>query len=151
MNGKTGSCCGTVRAAGHDDPVPTQRLGIVGQKIAPSSLGILFGKPLDELKCPLLHAIGLGNINGRAEVLAGGRFESNFSQILVVIWRRLARQLAKPAIGIMHLDSVQAIASDALKECRVIPHKPNDEPALWGDPRVYGSPFQITWPSVFGK
>src|SRR5688572_4008291 len=106
MNGKASRGRRSVRAAGYDDAVPEKPLAIVSEKILPPPWRIFLREPANEVQSPLLHAVGLRDIHGVAEVFSGGGFEANISQVLVVIGRGLPGELAEPAVGVMDLDGM---------------------------------------------
>lgn len=116
--------------AGHDDAVPTEGLAVVSEKIIPAGGGIFLGEQFHELEGSLLHAVGLRNAYGGTVICASCGFETNFAEILVVTGVAFAGELAEPAVGVMDLNGVEAVAVHTLEERRVIAHEPNDELAL---------------------
>jgi hypothetical protein len=122
MDGKPRRGGRAVRAARHDHAVPPQDLAVVGEECLPAPRRILMASHFTKTSAPLLHPVGLGYAHGVAEILAGGGFEADFAEVLVVPSRSLPRQLAEPAVGVMHLDRVQPVARHAFKELPVVPH-----------------------------
>jgi hypothetical protein len=63
------------------------------------------------------------------------RLEPNVAEHVTRI-ANLWFQTPKPAIGIAHLDPVQAVAGDAVKEPFAVIHQPDHEPPLRGHARI---------------
>ena len=125
--GHSGGGGGTVGDAAEDDLVPNQVAAAGGDELLPVALRVLTVEPLHELQRAAHDAIGFGNADRLAEVLAGGGFEADFRQEEIVLRRRAAVELAEPAVGVVDLDGVVAVAGDAFEESRVVAHQPDHQ------------------------
>src|SRR5690606_26895522 len=111
---------------GENASIPAEILPIRRQKVAPARLGTRAGRAFDEGEGTSCGAIRLGDFNLITEVFAGGGFQPNLSQKLVVGRRWFFPKDRKPSPGIVDLNRVQAIARQAVEEFAVIAHQPDD-------------------------
>lgn len=134
------ACCSgaAVGGAGDDDSIPADAFSIGGDEVLPAALGVFFGKMTNELIGTLHHAIGPGDADGGAEVLASGSFEADVTDEVDIGGGGRFAKFSEPAIGIMDLDGVESVAVEALEEVAIVPHEPDHEPALRGDAGIDG-------------
>ena len=110
-----------------DDLVPDQVAAAGGDELLPVALRVLAVEPFHELQRAAHDAVRLGNADRLADVVAGGGFEADFRQEEIVLRRRAAVELAEPAVGVVDLDGVVAVAGDAFEESLVVAHQPDHE------------------------
>lgn len=153
MHGKTRRRRAAVRDAAHDDFLPAQAVAVVGEELLPLALGIRFDEPFHELQRALHHAIGLRDIHQRAVIVARGGFEADIAQhsarAVLVLGFGDARE---PAVRVMRLDAVIAVAGDALEQSLIVPHEPDHEFALRRHTGIYDGMLKVGGlPFVIGE
>ena len=144
MHGKTGRGRAAVRDATHDDVLPAQAVAIVGDELLPLALGVRFDEPFHELQRAFHHAVGLRDFHQRAMILARGRFEADISQRgAAAVFVLFFGDAGEPAIRVMRLNAVIAVAGDALEEPLIVPHEPDHEFALQRHTRVHDGMLEV--------
>ena len=140
-----------MRTAGDDDVFPTYAGSIRIQELFPVPLRMGLAEPTDKLKGSFHHAVGLRDIDGIAEVFAGGGFEPDFGKEEVILWWLAGVEFSEPAAGVVDLDAMQSVTGSAIEERLVVAHEPDDELAAWGDSGVDAGVLDVVGFTVFAE
>ena len=103
-----------MRTSGNNYVFPTQPLAVFGDEIVPPALRIFLRQPFHKLKRAFHHSVRLRNIDFVAEVLSGGRFQTDVAT--TVFRNRLFFATdSEPPVSVVRLNGMQAIAVESIK------------------------------------
>lgn len=135
VDGETRGAGRAVGGTGHDDFFPEQVVAGGVDELFPAAGRVSFRKVPDELERAFLHAVGLGDRAERGKIFAGGGLEAQLAEGRAVVTGGGGDQ-AEPFVGVVHLDRVQAVVAETVKERGFVIHEPDHELAARGDAGV---------------
>lgn len=133
---------GSVRTSGENDVIPAEVAFVGIEKVAPLSLWVFLCEVFYELEGALLDRVRFRNGDLIAVVFPGACFESDIPPAVLAHGTAFAAN-AKPFIGIVDANDMEAVAGELVHEFCIVAHEPDHELSSGRDPGVHARVLNV--------